>query len=99
MSGRVFSYPYEEIRLCHVKGPNKKVRNAYGTALSKIIGGHAKADLDAAKAAGGEDAQKAKMTEILKTLDDAFTKVEGQKASSGQTYGELIKAGKLPAGN
>ena len=66
--------------------------------LSKIIGGHAKADLDAAKTAG-EDAGKAKMDEILKKLDDAFTKVEGQKSASGKTYGDLIKAGKLPAGN
>jgi hypothetical protein len=84
--------------VCHVKGKDKKVRNAYGMALSKIVGGHAKADLDAAKA-GGADAQKAKMTEILKTLDEAFTKVEGQKSASGETYGDLIKAGKLPAGN
>ena len=85
--------------VCHVKGAkDKKSRNAYGMALSKIVGGHAKADLDAAKA-GGDDAQKAKMTEILKKLDEAFTKVEGQKSASGETYGDLIKAGKLPAGN
>jgi hypothetical protein len=85
--------------VCHVKGaPNKKARNAYGMALSKIVGGHAKADWDAAKA-GGDDAGKAKMDEILKKLDEAFTKVEGQKSASGQTYGDLIKAGKLPSGN
>jgi hypothetical protein len=85
--------------VCHVKGAkDKKSRNAYGLALSKIIGGHAKAEWDTAKA-GGEDAGKAKMDEILKKLDDAFTKVEGQKSASGKTYGDLIKAGKLPAGN
>ncbi|HEV2972626.1 MAG TPA: hypothetical protein VGY55_21850 [Pirellulales bacterium] len=83
---------------CHVKGKDKKSRNAYGAALAKITGGHAKKDLDDAKASGGDDAQKAKMAEILKKLDDAFAKVEGQKSPSGDTYGDLIKAGKLPAG-
>jgi hypothetical protein len=85
--------------VCHVKGVmDRKARNAYGKALSKEIGGRAKAELDAAKA-NGDDARKAKMDEILKKLDEAFTKVEGQKSASGKTYGDLIKAGKLPAGN
>ncbi len=82
--------------VCHVKGNmDKKARNAYGQALAKITGGHAKADLDSAKKTSDE-ARAAKLKEILKTLDGAFDKVEAQKAPSGQTYGDLLKAGKLP---
>ena len=84
--------------VCHVKGKDKKSRNPYGIALSKIIGGHAAADLKQADGQG-EDAKKAKLAEILKKLDDAFTKCESQKMHSGETYAELIKAGKLPPGN
>jgi hypothetical protein len=84
--------------VCHVKGAmDKKSRNAYGVALAKVTGGHAKKDLDALS--GDEDGKKAKLAEILKKLDDAFSKVEGQKSASGKTYGDLINAGKLPAGN
>jgi hypothetical protein len=83
--------------VCHVKGnSNRKARNPYGAALAKITGGHANADLKAAKDAGGDDGRAAKLKEILKKLDQAFEKVEAQKAASGQTYGELLKAGKLP---
>jgi hypothetical protein len=82
--------------VCHVKGSmDKKARNPYGMALAKITGGHAKKDLDALS----DDGKKAKMEELLKKLDEAFTTVEAQKSASGKTYGELIKAGKLPAGN
>ena len=80
---------------CHVKGKDKKVRNEYGMALSKIIGGHAKAQIDAAKKVS-DAAGKAKLAEVLKKLDEAFDKVEKEKSASGQTYGEEIKAGKLP---
>ena len=80
---------------CHVKHKEKKVRNDYGMALSKIIGGHAHADLKAAEDKGPE-AKKAEMAKILKKLDEAFTKVEQEKSPSGPTYGELIKSGKLP---
>ena len=46
--------------------------------------------------ASTDDGRAAKLKEILKKLDQAFEKVETQKAASGQTYGELLKAGKLP---
>jgi hypothetical protein len=83
--------------VCHVKGNNnKKARNPYGAALSKITGGHVAADLKSAKDTGGDDARAAKLKEILKTLDGAFDKVEAQKSASGQTYGEMLKGGKLP---
>jgi len=83
--------------VCHVKGNNnKKARNPYGMALAKITGGHVAADLKTAKDGGGDDARAAKLKEILKTLDGAFEKVEAQKSASGQTYGEMLKAGKLP---
>jgi hypothetical protein len=84
--------------VCHVKGnTDRKARNPYGMALSKITGGHVKADLDAAKKSGGDEGRAAKLAEILKKLDQAFDKVESQKSKSGQSYGELLKAGKLPS--
>jgi hypothetical protein len=83
--------------VCHVKGNiDRKARNPYGAALAKITGGHAKTDLDAAKKTGGDEGRAEKLKEILKKLDGAFDKVETQKSASGQTYGEMFKAGKLP---
>jgi uncharacterized protein YecT (DUF1311 family) len=82
--------------VCHVKDKDKKFRNAYGMALAKITGGHANADLKSASQNGGKEARDAKLKELLKTLDGAFEKVEAQKSASGQTYGEILKAGKLP---
>ena len=88
----------EGCSVCHVKGDNDKShRNDYGKALAKFTGGTVKKDLAAAKKAGGDAAYNAKLAEVLKTLDDAFTKVEAEKSPSGMTYGDLIKAGKLPA--
>ncbi len=80
-----------------MKGKDKKSPNAYGQARTKFTGGHAKATLDAAKAQG-EDAQKEALGKILKSLDEGFDKTESMKAPSGETYGELLKAGKLPVG-
>ena len=81
---------------CHVKGKDKKERNAYGQALAKFTGGKAAATLKAAKAQG-DAAAKAAMDDILKKLGDGFDKAESEKSPSGPTYGELIKSGKLPA--
>lgn len=79
--------------LCHVKGEGKEVRNAYGEALAKLIEGDAKDRLAKAKEQGTDDAEKEKLT---KELMEAFKKVETMKSPSGPTYGELLKAHKLP---
>jgi hypothetical protein len=79
--------------VCHVKGEDKEVRNAYGEALAKLIEGDAKERLAAAKEAGTTDAENEK---LAKELMEAFTKVEKMKSPSGPTYGELLKAHKLP---
>jgi hypothetical protein len=73
--------------VCHVKGADKKQRNDYGKILAKYTGGKAAATLKA---------DKSKLPEILKTLGEGFEKAEGEKSAAGQTYGDLIKAGKLP---
>ncbi|EAQ79472.1 hypothetical protein [Blastopirellula marina] len=70
--------------LCH-EGKSKKDRNAYGVALDKLLD---KAEIVALLK---EDKDKGK--EVILA---AIVKVEGEKSPSGETYGELIKAGKLP---
>lgn len=85
----------ESCNVCHVKGEKKDVRNTFGTALSKLIGGDAQQRLkDATDKAAEEE-------KILKQLEDAFAKVEIQKVDekdpSSPTFGDLLKAGKLPA--
>jgi hypothetical protein len=75
--------------VCHV-GKEKKDKNEYGKAVGKFL---KKADFtgDAKKYddVKGDAAQKA--------LADGLKSAEAEKSSSGKTYGELIKAGELPA--
>lgn len=40
----------------------------------------------------------AKEVKDAAAVDAALTKAEGEKSTSGKTFGELIKEGKLPAG-
>jgi hypothetical protein len=84
----------ESCNVCHVKGEKKDVRNNFGNALSKLIGGDAQQRLkDASDKAAEEE-------KILKQLEEAFVKVEVQKTDdknpSSPTFGDLLKAGKLP---
>ncbi|QDU99083.1 hypothetical protein [Lignipirellula cremea] len=75
---------------CHVKGEPKSTRNAYGEAIAKEIPGDAS---DRIKEAADKDAEKEKVNaEFL----EALKKVEDMKSASGQTYGEILKAHKLP---
>jgi len=92
------AFKSEGCSVCHVKGDtNKAHRNDYGKALAKFTGGTVNKDLKAAKASGGDAAAKDVLDKALKALDDGFDKVADQKSASGMTYGDLIKAGKLPA--
>jgi hypothetical protein len=79
--------------VCHVKGEDKEVRNAYGEELAKLIKGDAKDRVTAAKEADNLAAENEKLS---KELMEAFKKVEKMKSPSGPTYGELLKAHKLP---
>lgn len=81
---------------CHVKGEKKTVRNAYGDELAKILEGNANERIKAAGKEGGSDGRKAETEKVLKELDVAFGKVEKAKASSGQTYGEMLENGEIP---
>jgi hypothetical protein len=71
--------------VCHILGEEKKVRNGYGESLKKA--GLMKTF-----------AMKIKEDEAgtTKAIQDAFDKVEKEKTVAGKTYGELLKAGKLP---
>lgn len=90
------AFKKESCNTCHVKGEEKTTRNDYGKALSKILGGNVAKSLKAAKASGGAAGQKAELNKVLKELDKAFDTVADEKSPSGKTYGDLIKAGKLP---
>lgn len=79
--------------VCHVRGKKRDVRNAYGEELAKLIPGDAAERKAEAKKQGQ---MKQEVDKMLAELEDAFGKVEAMKAADGTTYGERIKAGKLP---
>ncbi|MCI0360909.1 MAG: hypothetical protein L0211_20720 [Planctomycetaceae bacterium] len=78
--------------VCHIAGKGKKERNAYGMAVSKFI---TKAQIAKIKEDAGDDTDKA-TEESKKYILEGLAKAEGEKAADGKTYGEAIKAGKLP---
>lgn len=73
--------------ICHVKDEPKKVHNEYGEALKK-------AGLSKQQAKDLKDPAKA--AQANKDIEEAFKKVEEQKNSKGEKFGDRIKAGKLP---
>ncbi len=78
--------------VCHIAGKGKKERNAYGMAVGKFI---KKAEITKIKDDAGDDADAAAEA-TKKYILEGLAKVEGEKAADGKTYGEAIKAGKLP---
>jgi hypothetical protein len=78
--------------VCHIAGKGKKERNAYGMAVGKFI---TKAQITKIKEDAGDNADAAAET-TKKYILEGLAKVEGEKAADGKTYGDAIKAGKLP---
>ena len=79
------SFVEAKCNVCHT-GMSKKEKNEYGKAVGKFL---TKAKYKEIQ----EEEAKAK-SYILEGLQ----KAEGEKSSSGKTYGELLKAGTLPGG-
>jgi len=73
----------DKCTICH-DAKDKKIRNEYGKAISKHFPGD-----DFKKIMADKDA-------VLKRFKEAVEKVASEKHSSGKTFGEVIKAGKLP---
>lgn len=71
--------------VCHF-GNSKKNKNDYGKALSELL----------KKDNYKEDRVKAEPEAVKKELDEAFKKVEAAKSKGGDTFGDRLKAGKLP---
>lgn len=71
--------------VCHA-GDSKKMKNEYGKAVGKYL---TKAKYNQIK----EDETAAK-----KYILEGLQKAEGEKGSAGKSYGDLLKAGKLPGG-
>ncbi|HEX3997996.1 MAG TPA: hypothetical protein VHX65_05545 [Pirellulales bacterium] len=90
------AFKKQSCNVCHVKGQEKTVRNDYGKALEKFTGGHVAKDIKAAKASGGDAAAKDVLDKAVKAIEEGFDKVGEEKSPSGDTYDEMIKAGKLP---
>jgi hypothetical protein len=72
--------------ICHVKGEDKEVRNEYGEALAKYLD-----DDNFSKERRDAEPEKVKQ-EIWEGLE----KVEADKNAAGETFGDLLRAGKLP---
>ncbi len=73
--------------VCHVKGEKKEVRNAYGEALHKA--GLEKDDFK-------KERVEAEGDKVDKEIMEALEKAAAEKSAGGMTFGELLKAGKLP---
>jgi hypothetical protein len=78
--------------VCHVAGKGKKEKNAYGMAVGKFI---TKAEITKIKEDAGDNTEAAAEA-TKKYILEGLAKVEAEKAADGKTYGEAIKAGKLP---
>jgi hypothetical protein len=75
--------------LCHIDGKPKKMRNEFGMAVSKFL---KKDDFGEGKKFDpkAEAGQKAIAAGLAKALEE--------KRADGKSFGDVIKAGKLPAG-
>lgn len=71
--------------LCHY-GKSKKNLNDYGKSLHKLL----------EKNNFKEERLKAEPEKVKAEFEAAFTKTEGEKSKSGETFGERLKAGKAP---
>ena len=71
-------------KVCHF-GKKKADRNDYGAAIAKIVDGKK-----------WKAAYKADKAKAMKEFEAVLDKVAKMKGAQGKTYGELIKAEKLP---
>jgi hypothetical protein len=79
--------------LCHKPGADKKAKghglNDYGEAMHKHLRHKDFMKLHMEK----------KSAEALKLIQEAWEKAGAEKNAEGKTFGEVIKAGKLPGNN
>ncbi len=78
--------------VCHIAGKGKKEKNAYGIAVGKFV---TKAEITKIKEDAGDNADAAAEA-TKKYILEGLAKTEAEKAADGKTFGEAIKAGKLP---
>ena len=78
------AYTEAKCNVCHA-GESKKMKNEYGKVVGKFL---TKAKYNEIK----EDEAAAK-----KYIAEGLAKAEAEKAASGKSYGEMLKAGELPA--
>ena len=75
----------DKCTICH-DAKDKKIRNEFGKALSKHM-----PTAEFMKLKDPADKEK-----LAKKVGEALKETEADKHSSGKTFGEVIKAGKLP---
>lgn len=78
------AYAEAKCNVCHA-GESKKMKNEYGKTVGKFL----------TKAKYNEI--KENEAEAKKYILEGLAKAEAEKAASGKSYGELLKAGELPA--
>jgi hypothetical protein len=78
--------------VCHIPDKGKKEKNAYGLTVGKFV---TKAHITKIKEDAGDDSDAAAEA-TKKYILEGLAKAEAEKAADGMTYGEAIKAGKLP---
>jgi hypothetical protein len=82
---KVAVFSEAKCNVCHA-GESKKMKNEYGKAVGKFL---TKAKYNQIK-----DDEAAAKRYIL----EGFQKAEAEKSAAGGSYGDAIKAGKLPGG-
>jgi hypothetical protein len=81
--GKNAAYNDAKCNVCHA-GESKKMKNEYGKAIGKFL---TKAKYNEIK----DDSAAAQ-----KYILEGFEKTAAEKNAAGTTYGDLLKAGKLP---
>jgi len=81
--------------VCHVKGEDKEVRNAYGDELAELIEGDAGKRKKAVKD-GTPEEKAAVKAKILEELEAAWDIAADKKNADGEKFGDRIKEHKLP---
>jgi cytochrome c553 len=79
--------------VCHEKGTDRKLRNAFGQELAKLIEGEAQQRL---KEASKNGTREAEIEKLLAEFQAALDKVTKMDTGNGETYGERIARGQLP---
>ena len=91
------TYGTSSCNFCHIGGADdRKHRNDYGQALSKLLKKEVAADLTTKKRNEEPDVYKKAEEKVFKALEAVEKQHSNPKDKTSPTFGDLIKEGKLP---